>query len=902
IFWYRAASSEFYETLLVRVDTILNGLDTINFSIIIDTVITNSTDWQHRIIPFNRILIDSASVYVAFHYPCDNNFYIAIDDVILPRIDTVYDFFPVSFNTPKLPIIVDSTYQVSAIFRNNSVTQELLSLYVFYQIVGENIFYKESVWVGIGGGNSEDVEFANFLPTVSETVAIKIWTAYPDDENKHNDTLFKKAFIAPKFYAPPYEKDFNEDWGVYGDNPPLGGWRIIQGGNRDTIWNTNDWYRDTIRIGDNVRQVAMVYYSPLENQFERLISPRIDCSSPGLYNLHYWHWYQNYDPSLRDSGVVLISTNGGFTWPVRLARYFNINDSGYKTINITSSVAGQSNVRICFLYGGYNEYWWAIDDFSIEWIPFGPVLLSPANGFETYNRTVQFAWQPINNVSSYLIEIAYDSLFQATVISETVNVDTISFSFEPETYYWRVKAVQPIGQYSETRKFKILLMPVGWVKYPNIPIQPSGKPVKDGGAVCFCPIDSCIYVLKGNNTRDFYARHYFLGNYDWITKTSIPIDTAKRRNVKKGSAICFAESLIYVIKGNKTNEFYAYNPKTDSWIRKRDVPGTKGLKAGSSITFVPPMSKNNYHLSNRKNLVLNTKKDKQESGYIYLLKGSSKEFEFLAYSIANDSWEIRARAPAGPNSKPFKAGSGIVYAEAENKIYALKGGGKYNEFYFYDVSADSWSHFPGDTIPRGINKRKVKDGGALTYCDGKIYAIKGGGKCNEFWCYSESLGEKRWVLLDSIPKDAGLPKAGAGLTAGAGIIYLIKGNNTTECWAYFPRSEDKLISQEFQSNKSSVTANISSQPVKSNYRFNIEVHPNPAKGFINICYSINEPMPLTVKLYDITGQALTIIKDANIISPGIYQQKLSIDNLANGIYFISLENYQKKVIAKFIVQ
>ncbi|MCX8015323.1 MAG: hypothetical protein N2748_04815, partial [candidate division WOR-3 bacterium] len=503
-----------------------NGLDTADFAIIIDTLVTNSTAWQHRIISFNRILTDSADVYVAFHYPCYNNFYIAIDDVILPRIDTVYDFFPVSINTPKLPIIVDSTYLVSASFRNNSITQEILSLYVYYQIIGENTFYKDSVWIGIGGGNTDKVEFANFSPAVSETVAIKIWTSYVSDENRYNDTLFRKVFIAPKFYAPPYQKDFNEDWGIYGNNPPLGGWRIIQGGSRDTIWNTNDWYRDTIRIGNTLRQVAMVYYAPLENQFERLLSPRIDCSSPGLYNLHYWHWYQNYDPSLRDSGLVLISTNGGLTWPIRIARYFNTNDSGYKTLNI-SNVAGYSDVRICFLYGGYNEYWWAIDDFSVEWIPFGPVLISPPNDFETYNRTIQFSWQPINNVVSYLIEIAYDSLFQTIVISDTIAADSISITLEPEIYYWRVKATQPIGQYSETRRFRVLSMLIGWVKYPDIPALPSYKTVKDGGAICFCPIDSNIYVLKGNNTSDFYAR-YYLGNYNWTTKPSIPVDTIKR--------------------------------------------------------------------------------------------------------------------------------------------------------------------------------------------------------------------------------------------------------------------------------------------------------------------------------------------------------------------------------------
>ncbi|MCX8014824.1 MAG: T9SS type A sorting domain-containing protein, partial [candidate division WOR-3 bacterium] len=240
---------------------------------------------------------------------------------------------------------------------------------------------------------------------------------------------------------------------------------------------------------------------------------------------------------------------------------------------------------------------------------------------------------------------------------------------------------------------------------------------------------------------------------------------------------------------------------------------------------------------------------------------------------------------------------GIVYAEDEHKIYALKGGSKHNEFYFYDIQADTWSHFPGDTLPRGIKNRQVKDGGALTYCNGKIYAIKGGGR-NEFWCYCDTLGTKQWIMLDSIPKFGGFPKSGASLTAGAGIIYLLKGNKTNECWAYFPRSQEHSHAE----NEPEIVANTYSEAVKFNYRLAIDITPNPAKDNIDIIYCVNEPMGITLKLHNITGRVLSIIKHSPSTMPGRYREKLSVANLPAGIYFISLEGSHKQLIAKFIVQ
>jgi len=67
-------------------------------------------------------------------------------------------------------------------------------------------------------------------------------------------------------------------------------------------------------------------------------------------------------------------------------------------------------------------------------------------------------------------------------------------------------------------------------------------------------------------------------------------------------------------------------------------------------------------------------------------------------------------------------------------MYAFKGGSS-NEFWRYDVSADSWTQL--DDIPAGTRRRKVGRGGALAWYDGRAYAFKGSGS-RQFWNFDPS--------------------------------------------------------------------------------------------------------------------------------------------------------------------
>ncbi|MDH5684029.1 MAG: SBBP repeat-containing protein, partial [candidate division WOR-3 bacterium] len=246
-----------------------------------------------------------------------------------------------------------------------------------------------------------------------------------------------------------------------------------------------------------------------------------------------------------------------------------------------------------------------------------------------------------------------------------------------------------------------------WTRTRPMPEGLRKKKIKDGGSLVVVP-DSLIFAFKGNKTNEFYA--FDITNQTWTPKCSLPTVTAKKL-VKKGAALTYGNGIIYATRGNKTFEFWAYYVNGDSWKRLKDVPSGSdiSLKGGTGLAFV----------------------NKADSDFVYLLKGS-KTNEFWVYYSNQDTWLKRKDAPILPSEKCYKDGSCIVY-DGNNTIYALKS--KTNEFYAYDINADVWTE--KQTLPiigNSGKKKKVKNGGAMVFADSTIYAIKGGNTL-EFWQY-----------------------------------------------------------------------------------------------------------------------------------------------------------------------
>lgn len=123
---------------------------------------------------------------------------------------------------------------------------------------------------------------------------------------------------------------------------------------------------------------------------------------------------------------------------------------------------------------------------------------------------------------------------------------------------------------------------------------------------------------------------------------------------------------------------------------------------------------------------------------------------------------------------------GGALTATENRIYAFRGN-KSNEFYMYNGT--SWAEKesmqfgkkPND--PLSINKKKVGKGSSLAY-DGqnKIYATKGNGT-RELWAYN--IVSDTWTFNGFVPPEKGL-KGGSSIVFRNGKIYLLAGGRKYE--------------------------------------------------------------------------------------------------------------------------
>ena len=257
---------------------------------------------------------------------------------------------------------------------------------------------------------------------------------------------------------------------------------------------------------------------------------------------------------------------------------------------------------------------------------------------------------------------------------------------------------------------------VPWGNGPKIKMVKKGaKMVGDG--------ERYIYLLKGNNTFEFYR--YDLAQDSWKSLPDVPFGLGKK--IKDGAAMAYCKigdmPFIYLLKGSKTTEFYRFNVLWDTWeIMPNAPPGKKiGYKGGSALTY------------------------DSENQILYLLKGVTNEM--FSYDILRDTWLTKPIAGMPlinrlvGKSKKVKAGGSLCLL-SPNAIYALKGGNT-NEFWFFQPqTGDSGRWFGIVSLPdigTDGKKKKVKDGGdliALSYHNQPALIALKGNKTERIWKWS----------------------------------------------------------------------------------------------------------------------------------------------------------------------
>ncbi len=429
--------------------------------------------------------------------------------------------------------------------------------------------------------------------------------------------------------------------------------------------------------------------------------------------------------------------------------------------------------------------------------------------------------------------------------------------------------------------------PGGWVEVEPIPLPPGNKAVKRGAWATYNDGDKLIYVTKGYKTTDFFA--YYPLEDSWNNLTGMPYTRHTnprwaRKVPRKGSkGVSDGDNSIYVTQGNNTLGFWRYDIMQDSWAELQDVPvgpSSKKVKGGTDLAY----------------LVMG------DTGWVYCLKGY--RCEFYRYNTESGDWDpALAGAPRGKRPK-WDKGSWLVASEPDSTgfsatLYAHKA--KYNELWCYNVAGDSWGEELQGMPFVGLlgRKKKSKDGGSGAWYLDQIYALKGG-NTQEFWRYFV-VGDT-WEELDTMPAYGTTGKKkrvkyGADIVSyGYDAFFTLKGNKTREFWRYVLYGVAMASATEPGRNGRAVGSSF----VIRNSEFVIA--PNPlARGFVTLHYSLPESGPVSIAVYDIAGRC-AIRTQRSAVSGQQSVVSLDLRSLSPGVYLVRLEAGEVVVSRKLVLQ
>jgi len=436
-----------------------------------------------------------------------------------------------------------------------------------------------------------------------------------------------------------------------------------------------------------------------------------------------------------------------------------------------------------------------------------------------------------------------------------------------------------------------------------------------------CSTELAGDVVKGNDrkSRPLLVTSGGSGIGVWSTKNPMP---AGAKPMKDGAWLAYDESngRMFGSRGNKQPDFYAYAPDGDSWGARAPWPlgvegkmphkGSAGCTDGNGHTYA--VKGNNttgfYRYDDATNvwtrlrdIPLGPSNKRVKSGtdiewalrngvgMPFLMKGNRNEF--FRYNVAADSWEDMKPAPLGQNVK-WDKGSWLAYDAANNQLFAFKA--KYMEFYSYDPDNDAWSAALAPMpIVGSTGSKKAKDGSCGAYLDGCIYALKGG-NTQQFFRYT--VATNSWVEMETIPRGIFKKKVNAGgddVAAGT-VIYATKGNKTNELWKYTPGDTALFAPPRRDGVAASGVSSVECR---------VSIAPNPlASGFATVSFTrpLESSNPrILLSIYSVTGQRVMAQAFAIGRSGAV---DLDLRHLSNGVYLVKLETGGFTTQQKLVVQ
>ncbi len=202
------------------------------------------------------------------------------------------------------------------------------------------------------------------VPNSFASYTIKVKTALVGDEYPADDSLV----ITVTGISSGYTTE-----GFEGTFPPAD-WTLQSKGTYKAPWTKSSTYAHTGTYS------ACGNYSSSGYTNEWLITPRLDLSAKPGGILQFWKRFYAASASFPDTLEILMSEDGGSTWPTQLAQWTpdstSDDDFVVRTFNLSSS---SNNVKIAFRYASKIGYVSYIDDVLLPPVYVPPVTCGDVN-------------------------------------------------------------------------------------------------------------------------------------------------------------------------------------------------------------------------------------------------------------------------------------------------------------------------------------------------------------------------------------------------------------------------------------------------------------------------------------------------------------------------------------------
>jgi|ERR1035437_1627884 N-acetylneuraminic acid mutarotase len=335
----------------------------------------------------------------------------------------------------------------------------------------------------------------------------------------------------------------------------------------------------------------------------------------------------------------------------------------------------------------------------------------------------------------------------------------------------------------------------------------------------------------------------------WTQKADFP-------GISRVSAVSFVIGNIgYIGSGSSnypasffTNEFWEYNPISNTWSSIAPFPGTSRY-CGTSFSI-------------------------GMNGYFGCGWHGSFYNDFWEYNSINNTWLSIANYPGNPSIPTSFSDGRFGYVGAGEDNTNL-----YSNFWKYDTLNNSWSPIANLPMPSYEPTSFVLLGkgyvgtGSSSFSFSDLYS--------HWWCYDTTTNI--WMV---IPEMTGVPRLSAVAFSIGNAGYC--GTGAITDYTHDLNDFNKYYPTDVGINE--LSGLIS----------NISIYPNPSDGIFRINYSSSRIASVDIKVINMTGKIIAMVNRKQTI--GANEFSLDLSNKARGVYFIELISDTNHLTKKIVLE